>query len=490
MNNLTKNQLNNLLLIDNSVTGMSLICTLTNQALTDFHFELTEDESTYGDIYLGRVTNALSGLSAYFIDYGANKNGFLPASATLTPLKRGDLVIVQVMKSEKDAKGARLSCFVKITGEYYTYMPYGSSMSNKYLPIRKLKGRHGLNAGYELKTLDNEWSAILDAVKTLKGPTLLRKEASLICQLLRDEYHSKAMHIIVDGDAESLKQAVNQFQLAHTIEEYGETLPIFEKYGVANSIKTMTDRVVTLPSGGSISIDVAEAMTCIDVNSSSYSNSNLETTGYQVNLEAAEEICRQIKIRDISGMIAIDFIDMKKTSYIENIQNKMQEMLKLDNVLTRFAKINEFGVLMISRQRSTKSIPDLMTDKCGTCQNGRIKNKYKVVFDVFSDMRLSAYSNPGAQITVDCSTESAHYILNNMRAQLRKLEANGVRITVNWDKDLTEYKVEPKGSAPSLQVDQNQYTYRYDPLPQRIHPPMYSAVSFGQNIYLIQNSHA
>jgi ribonuclease E len=461
------------------------MCTLEGSILTDFCFEITSQNSTYGDIYLGKVINVLHGLSAYFIDYGGNRNGFLPAISTLIPLKKGDLVIVQICKTEKDLKGARLSCFVKIIGEYYTYMPYGSSISTKYIPSRKLKGRHGESASSELKELDDEWRSILERVKNLKEPALLKKGASQIYQLLRDDYHSKKIHIIIDGDSTSLKETVRDLNLNHTVEEYTGLLPVFAKYGVAKSVRTLTDRVVYLPSGGSIAIDVAEAMTCIDVNSGSYVNSNLETTSYEVNLEAVDEIGRQIKIRDISGIIAIDFIDMKKPSYIENIQNKMQDILRFDNVLSKISKINEFGVMMISRQRSVQSVNDLMTDKCKNCNNGRFKNKYKTAFDIFSEIRLSAYTNPNSNITVECHPDVANYILNYMKRRLIDIEERTGQVQINWSETVDGYTVEPKGILPKLQVDPVKHMYKYDKLPMVIYPQVYTAVNLDRHIYIV-----
>lgn len=488
----------NLLLVDSSNKNLSLIAYLECGILSEFYYDNSEDSDNFGNIYLGRVMNVMQSLSAYFVDYGGEKNGFLPFNSTLTTLKRDDMVIVQIQKSEKDLKGARLSCFVRLNGKYCTYLPFNSGrqqyemrQSNHFFKSKDINVNQAL-ADNDLQDLKEQWQNILKITAGIKKSMLLKQEIGLIHRLLRDRYRDKILEILVDGHNmyTNISNIIQKNKLIHEIKEYKHLIPIFERYNVAQDIRNLGSRTVPLTSGGSISIDQAEAMICIDINSSSCNIGTLEDTSYKVNLEAADEIVRQIKLRDLSGIIAIDFIDMKNSSHIHNLEKRMNDLFRNDRVITKIGKINEFGVLMISRQRSGTSLYNLSHTKCSNCLHVTEKSMHSNIFELLSSIRIALYSRNEEVIKVECNPKIGHYMLNYMREELCHLENGKRRIIVNYS-NISNFTINPVGELKNtdrIQVIQEILPKKaFDHHSYTIFPQFYTTFMHGGQVCLVSH---
>lgn len=448
------------LLIDGH-TGMTVIAMIQENKLHEVYCESENNNDIVGNIYLGKVINVAHSLSAYFVDYGSSKNGFLSFSGTLTQLKRDDLVIVQVIKNQRDNKGARLSCFIKLSGKHVFFFPYtrGSDGEMRYNSIvmkHKRSNSHYAPIKHDLEHLEILWKEILATSKVVKSPQILHQEHSLIHRILRDRYHDTQLEIIIDGYHRymQVKQIVNELQLSHSVKEHKSIVPVFSKFGVADEFTKLADRSVSLSSGGSIVIDTTEAMTCVDINSSSCNRSDLAETALKVNLEAAEEVANQIRLRDLSGIIAIDFIDMHGTNDNSQVEAAFRSAMQNDTALSKIANINDFGVLMISRQRIGLNLHQQVYTKCNSCiGHGFIKTTSMLAFEMLSEIRLSIHSNPGELIKVECSENASNYMLNEMRQKIASLERNGTRINISTNRAYcNEFTVHPKGELKDSEI--------------------------------------
>jgi ribonuclease E len=439
-----------LLLIDAHIPNLIVLAHLENNRLNNLYLDTDDRSDTVGNIYLGKVSNVMTSLSAYFIDYGAEKNGFLPFSSANTQLKRDDKVIVQVVKSPKDTKGARLTCFIKLVGQYSVLMPFGSQRKTDESQsfIKQSNGNYNL-IQQDLNKLNAIWRNIETSAKKNNKPNILHQEYSLIRRILRDKYNTKPLQIYIDGYNQymHLKETVEDMSLPHKVKEYKSIIPILAKYRALPDIKKLTNRTIPLESGGSIVIDITEAMVAIDINSGSCNAGDLEATSHRVNLEAAAEIARQIKLQDLSGIIAIDFIDMTSESNLISIESAMKNHMQDDKAMVRFSKINEFGVMMLSRQRSGINLHQQIYSKCNHClSNGLIKNTQVLAFEIICEIRTSMYLFPNQPIQVECEERVQSYLLNELRGTLYALEKQGssIKITINND-CLNKFIITPTG---------------------------------------------
>lgn len=264
-------------LVDAYNPDLASIVILRNSELLDIYYESNSNISTVGNIYIGKVINIIKSLSAYFIDYGVDKNGFLPFTSAIGEFKKDDLIIVQVLKNEKDNKGARLSCFVKIIGQYSILLPYGAVRNkNDEISSHSVITKPGLsNINYQsikkdLDSLMTLWQNMLTMSRSASSPGILYQEDSLIQRILRDKYQGSAIEIIVDGHEEfkKIQKTVQDLSLPHHVKEHRSLIPIFLRFGIAHDIRNLKNRSIDLPSGGSAIIDVSEAMISIDINSS------------------------------------------------------------------------------------------------------------------------------------------------------------------------------------------------------------------------------
>lgn len=428
----------NVLLVDAYNKDFVIIAHLKNSKLLNLYFDLNENQDKVGSVYTGKVINIVQPLSAYFVDYGAGKNGFLSFTSCSRNLNKDEMVVIQVVKNEKENKGAKLTAMIKLN--------LGSSVLAADSLTTHIKVKSNEVDSVEEVQLRSTWQLILDKAKSSQNPELLHREESVLSRILRRI--DADTHIFVDGAQEFAKITKELENTGHVVEAYEEMLPIFSYFGVGNEVKNVASRAVQLKSGGVVAIDIAEAMVSIDINSSSCLGSSLEETSLQVNLEAAVEIANQIRLRDLSGIIAIDFIDMHNLGNIYKVEEEFRQAIKGDHASIRVSNINEFGVLLLSRQRSNFNIYEILYKRCDSCIGyGFIRTVPSMVFEIISEIRLSIHANPNNKIiTVECPKNVAEFILNDLRNILYNLEKDDLRIKIVINENLKNtFNIMPKG---------------------------------------------
>ncbi len=409
-----------LMVVHQREEGIAHIAVLEGRSLIEHYVSTPTDETTSidGNIYLGRVQNVLPGMEAAFIDIGTPKNGVLyRGDVAYDPseveggerpriervLRNGQSIIVQVTKNPIGHKGARLTQEVSLAGRFVVMVPgqpqtYGIS---KRLPdderkrLRRVLDRlRPADAGLIVRTaaegatedelerdmlrLNAQWKQISELAKKAKPGSLLYKEPALAIRLIREEFTKEYRGVVIDhrGLYEEVRGYIDQMapELAERIEFYdaeAENLPIFEKFHVHEQLHKALDRKVWLPSGGSIIVERTEALTVIDVNTGkNVGASNLEETVYRNNLEAAEAVARELRLRDIGGIIVIDFIDMEIKANRESVENAFREALARDKTRTQIFPISELGLIEMTRKRVSEGLVEAFSSTCPHC-NGR-----------------------------------------------------------------------------------------------------------------------
>lgn len=393
------------------------VAILENDEVAELYFDREKKDSIIGNIYLGRVQKIMSGLDSAFVDIGVKKNAFLFIKEVVSPfdyyegtneilkgkikqiLKPGQMLIVQVTRVPMGTKGARLTSLVSLAGRYLVMMPYddGIGVSKKLDEsererLRSLSTRLKIkNMGIvirtaakdtklvilkrELKYLKHLWNNIQKKARRLDSPTLIHRELDLVHRILRDRLTLDFNSIVVD--TKQLYNHVSNYlikkipQMHSKLKLHSGEKPLFEEMGVEKAIDLALKRKVWLKSGGFIVIDKTEALTAIDVNSGRFSGRNdLEETIVHINFEAVEEIVKQIKLRDIGGLIVIDFIDMEKERNKLKIVEAMKNALQSDNATTNITDISKLGLLEMTRKNVTEGIQDVLCKPCPYCDEG------------------------------------------------------------------------------------------------------------------------
>jgi ribonuclease G len=385
--------------------------------VAELYIERRGRRSIVGNIYKGKVDNVLPGMEAAFVDIGLERNGFLHVDEILLPggeqaprrgrghgrrisemLKPGQEILVQVVKDPLKSKGARLSMNVSIAGRYLVFAPHGSGVGVsrrltdkerdrlRKMVDRTYKGQGGLivrTAAHGAKKPDfvreigylQKLNEVLERrAESLKGPALVFQEADLSIRVLRDVFLSEFEKAIIDSPKQ-FERVTNFFQrtapeLVGGVELYEGKKPLFEKWGIDKEIESTLSRRVDLPSGGYLVIDYAEALTVIDVNSGSFTGrgkGGLEETITKVNTEAAEEAVRQLRLRDIGGIIVIDFIDMARASNRDKVLKTMRKALDADKSKSYVVEVSPLGLVEMTRQNVTDGVREILTAPCPTC---------------------------------------------------------------------------------------------------------------------------
>ena len=414
----------------------------------ELYIERRGSRSIVGNVYKGRVDNVLPGLEAAFVDIGIDKNGFLHADDVVMPgvelarrgrhgskgkrisevLKPGDEVIVQVVKDPLKTKGARLSMQVSIAGRYLVYVPDGEGVGvsrrltdkerdrlrkqAKGLELEKggaiirtaAQGATREDFEREVKYLHKLWEVLQKRVKETPAPALVFQEADLPVRVIRDIFSSQFERAIVDD--EKAHQRLTSFftrtapELLDGLELYkGQKQPLFEKFGIDKAIHATLSRRVDLPSGGYLMIDYAEAMTVIDVNSGSFTGrgkgARLEDTITKTNLEAAEETVRQLRLRDIGGIIVIDFIDMSRARNRDAVLKTLRKELDEDRTKTYVMEISPLGLVEMTRQNVTDGVREILTKTCPVCEGeGVVLSEETVAIETERKLRDLVKENP------------------------------------------------------------------------------------------------
>ena len=388
----------------------SQIAVLEANNIVEHYVTREQDRSIVGNVYLGRVQNVLPGMEASFVDIGEGRNGVLYAGEVgiagdegdetpriETVLKPGQPILVQVTKDPMRAKGARLTALVSIAGRHLVLVPKARSLgvSRRLSDAERERLRdlaqalrpseHGLivrtaaegvskeDLERDLKRVLDTWTEIDQRAGGAKAPALVYQEPELELRVIRDLFNRDVVSCVVD-DAElesKLRTYVRSTSpdLDHRLELYQGALPIFEHYRVTEQIRKSLDRRVWLPSGGHIVIDRTEAMTVVDVNTGKFvGKSNLEATVFKTNTEAALEVARQLRVRDIGGIIVIDFIDMEDVGNRDGVIRTFRKELEQDRSRTQVFDISPLGLVQMTRKNVSTGIVEAFSDPCPTCE--------------------------------------------------------------------------------------------------------------------------
>jgi ribonuclease E len=467
------------------------VAIVEGDTLVDFYVEASGKEHLKGNIYKGVIVRIEPGLQAVFVNFGPKKHGFLqlreikaeffPAKSEgkrfrVQDLHKGQELIVQVEKDERDTKGASLTTFISIPGRYIVMMPgqerVGISRKIedredrdrlkeifKSLKLPKDMGFILRTAGSDktsedlsndLKYLTKLWSKIQTEAKKASAPTLIYKEQDIAVRTVRDYLTSDVSEVLVDEQAafkatkEFLRKTLPWRKI--NIKFYKEKKPIFSVHSIEEQIAKISERYVHLPSRGYIVIDKTEALSAIDVNSGrSRKEENVEATALRTNLEAADEIARQLRLRDIGGLVVIDFIDMVSAKNRREVENRLREAMSSDKAHMEMTGISKFGMVEMTRERMRPGYFETVNKKCEICGGlGIVRTDEMVALSTLREIITAASKGGLKGITCRLPVEGVNYLMNNKREELGAVEKNyGITVTVLADRKLTgQYAVE------------------------------------------------
>ncbi len=443
------------------------VATLLDGTLLDFDVEFIHNEKIKGNIYKAKVVRADQSLQAAFIHYGGQKNGFLPLGElprdmTSQDGRRGRIqdllnrdqeILVQAVREEIGSKGAMMTAQVSLPGRYLVLTPGNpvNGISRKIesreereyfkqlideLEIPKNMGVIVRTASLgvtkedfqkDLESLLDTYKEVLNRYKQRQGPGLVWQEDDVVTRTLRDAFSADMEEVLID-DLETFQAAQNFFkrtmpQHAHVLKHYVGTKPLFSKSQTEDQIDRIYARRVGLPSGGALVLDQTEALVAIDVNSGKTSGEGVEDMAFRTNMEAAEEAARQLRLRDLAGLVVIDFIDMKKESHNKAVQDKLVEGLREDKARMEVGKINRFGVLVMTRQRLRPSIQQTTHVPCPHCQGaGQVKSVEALLLSVIRRMKSILSHGDVKELRVKLAPVIAIPVLNQKRRELQELE--------------------------------------------------------------------
>jgi len=452
------------------------VAIVDGQKLIDLDIETAGKEQRKGNIYKGVITRIEPGLEACFVNYGEDRHGFLPfkevaksyfkegvdvrTARIQDALSEGQELIVQVEKEERGNKGAALTTFISLAGRYLVLMPNnprGGGVSRRVEgedrqelreTMDKLDVPQGMSiiartAGigrsveelqWDLSYLLQLWNAIDSAAKSNKAPILIYLESSLVIRAIRDYFSPDIGEILIDTD-EIADQAMAFMSVVmpdnvHRVKRYRDDVPLFSRFQIEHQIETAYSRHVNLPSGGSIVIDHTEALVAIDVNSArSTRGADIEETALRTNLEAAEEAARQLRLRDLGGLIVIDFIDMEDSKNQRAVEQRLREALYVDRARVQMGKISRFGLMELSRQRLRPALSEGSHITCPRCNGtGVIRDAESSALHVLRLLQEEAMKENTAAIYAQVPVEVATYLLNEKRSDITKIET---RLKVN-----------------------------------------------------------
>ena len=446
---------------------------LDNNIIDNYIVEHSSREQIKGNIYLGVINRVEPSIEAAFVDFGGKKYGFLPFKDVLKEsyvhtgekkakvriqdvLIRGQRIVVQVAKESRDAKGPSLTNGISLAGRFLVLMQgQGSAVSRKIedeSERKKLRdivadldlpehlgviirtagvGQTKVELQKDLQMLLKIWEKVESSQKneSVTAPYLIYQEPGLVVRTVRDHFSSDTSQIIVDNtDAyKSLKDFIKLVmpRNRNLVKLYKETKPLFSEYNVEEQIESIYQRTVQLPSGGSIVIDIGEAMASIDVNSGKTKGGlDLEETAVTTNLEAAKEIARQLRLRDLGGLIVVDFIDMFQKKNKSAVEKQMKQWCKTDKARINLARISKFGLLEMSRQRISPPVKEGVFEKCGLCEgSGLVRSVDSVILNVLRKIQEIIASKKVKVLTLEISPEISNYILNHKLAILAELKS-------------------------------------------------------------------
>jgi ribonuclease E len=441
------------------------------QRLFDLNIELPAGERKKANIYKGKITRIEPSLEAAFVDFGADRHGFLPLKEISSEyfikpvesgkpnikevLKEGQDIVVQIDKEERGNKGAALTTFVSLAGRFIVLKPNkprSGGVSRRIVGSDRDLARESLNeivvpdgmsvilrtAGidrsaeelaWDLENLLTIWTAILNVVLERSSPFLIYRESNSVVRALRDYLSNDIGEILID-DEQTYKEALEFVEqvMPHNLKKlkhYTDPVPLFTRFQIESQIESAFTHSVTLPSGGSIVIDHTEALVSIDINSArATKGGDIEATALNTNLEAAEEIARQLRIRDLGGLIVIDFIDMGPQKHQRDVENRLREAARQDRARVQIGKISRFGLLEMSRQRLRPSLGESSYLTCPRCSGiGTIRSVESLALAILRIIGEEARKERTAKVIAQLPVEVATYLLNEKRDWVQSLES-------------------------------------------------------------------
>ena len=469
------------------------VALVDGQKLYDLDIESPGHEQKKSNIYKAKITRIEPSLEAAFVDYGADRHGFLPMKEIAREyfpkgysfqgrpnikevLREGQEVIVQIDKEERGQKGAALTTFISLAGSYLVLMPNNpraggisrriegdertdlkASLSKLALPkgMGLIVRTAGVGKAYDelewdLSVLLHHWKAIEDAALSRSAPFLIHQETNLILRALRDYLRRDIGEVLIDRPKvyESVKKHIEIVRpdFLNKIKLYENDVPLFTHYQIETQIETAFQREVRLPSGGSIVIDPTEALTSIDINSArATKGSDIEETAFNTNLEAAEEIARQLRLRDLGGLVVIDFIDMTPVRHQREVENRMRDSVHQDRARIQLGRISRFGLLEMSRQRLRPSIGETSQGVCPRCHGtGQIRGIESLALSILRLMEEEAIKDNTLHVQAQVPVPVATFLLNEKRRSVMHIEKHHnvhILIIPNPHMDTPQYEV-------------------------------------------------
>ena len=461
------------------------VAIVDGQKLLDLDIESASKEQRKSNIYKGVITRIEPSLEAAFVDYGTERHGFLPfkeiarayfksgvdvgRARIQDAVKEGQELIVQVEKDERGTKGAALTTFISLAGRYLVLMPNnprGGGVSRRVegedrselrdlmdqLQVPQGMSIIGRTAGigrtleelqWDLNYLLRVWEAIENAAKPQEekdakplnpAPFLIYLESNLVVRAIRDYFHDEIGEILVD--TEEIYEQARAFMSAvmpnkvHLVKHYRDSVPLFSRFQIEHQIETAYSRQVPLPSGGAIVIDHTEALVSIDVNSARATRgADIEQTALQTNLEAADEAARQLRLRDLGGLIVVDFIDMEIQRNQREVENRFREALHVDRARVQMGKISRFGLMELSRQRLRPSLGETAHQPCPRCSGtGFIRSIESTALHILRIIQEEAMKENTAAVHVQVPVDVATFLLNEKRTDIQSIDT---RLKVN-----------------------------------------------------------
>ncbi|MFZ2267026.1 MAG: Rne/Rng family ribonuclease [Azonexus sp.] len=446
------------------------VAIVDGQKLIDLDIESASKEQRKSNIYKGVITRIEPSLEACFVDYGADRHGFLPfkevsriyfqagvevsRAKIQEALKEGQELIVQVDKDERGNKGAALTTYVSLAGRYLVLMPNnprGGGVSRRVdgderAELREVMdqlevpngmsliartaaiGRQAEELQWDLNYLLQLWTAIEGAAKQQSGAFLIYLEGSLVIRAIRDYFHSEIGEILIDTDEvyEQARAFMGTVMPGNVnrVKRYRDDVPLFSRFQIEHQIETAFVRQVNLPSGGAIVIDHTEALVAVDVNSGrATKGADIEETAFKTNLEAAEELARQLRLRDLGGLIVIDFIDMENQKNQREVENRLRDGLRFDRARVQMGKISRFGLMELSRQRLRPALAETSYISCPRCTGtGHIRSTESAALHILRILEEEAMKENTGAVHVQVPVDVATFLLNEKRPEVQAIE--------------------------------------------------------------------
>ncbi|MBV8062906.1 MAG: Rne/Rng family ribonuclease, partial [Nevskia sp.] len=443
------------------------VAIVDGQKLYDLDIELASREQRKSNVYKGKITRVEPSLEACFVDYGAERHGFLPLKEVAREfhtgegrgprdtIREGTEVIVQVEKEERGNKGAALTTYASLAGRYLVLMPNNpraGGVSRRVEGEEREEAKEALNAlnvpdgmglivrtngigrtaeelQADLDQLVAIWTKVTEAAKERQAPFLIYQENNIVLRALRDYLRPDIGEVIVDN-AEIYEQARGQMQHSmpaelNKLKLYRDDVPLFSRYQVESQIESAHDRHLRLPSGGSIVIDHTEALTAIDINSAKATGGGgIEETAFQTNLEAADEIARQLRLRDLGGLIVIDFIDMNSSKNQREVEKRLADACAHDRARVQLGRLSRFGLLEMSRQRLRPSLSEHTQIACPRCEGrGQIRSVESLALSVLRLIEEECMKDRTGRVVAQLPVDTATFLLNEKRGPIAELES-------------------------------------------------------------------